>query len=146
MEKCFLCSWACIPLSWLEHGVQYSWDPGSIPAVPRLPPVRGRGLMWWSGSQRLLPPCWWMRGASRAQNATKVMLEQSPAWHQSVLSLLQLWLPAALGQGHLLSFKSFHLAFAVSNFEASATGNGENSTRCLCSASCVQSSSQTLTN
>lgn len=115
-------------------------------ADPRLPPAQGKGLVWRSGGQGLLPSRWWTREASWAQNSTKVMLEQSLAGRHSVLSLLQLWHPAALGQGHLLSLKSFHLTFAVSNFEPSATSGGENSTWYLCSASCVQSSSQTLTN
>lgn len=40
---------------------------------------------------------------------------------------MQLWSAAAWPQGHL-SLKSFHSTFAMSNFEASATGNGKEST------------------
>ena len=97
-------------------------------ADPGLASVWGKGLVRRSGDQGQLPSCWGAREASWAQNSSDVLLEQSPAWHRAVLSLLQLWSPVALGQGHLLSFKSFHVVFSMSNFEVSATRNGENST------------------
>lgn len=119
------------------------WPPDVSDSHPLMAQEQGKRLVWRSGGE--------VRSCSHPAEARGKLHDYRKAetfravWCKLVLSLLQLWSAAALLQGHL-SLKSFHFTLSVSNFEASATGNGKKSSKCSYSTLFFRNFSQTLTN